>query len=64
VIIKNNQRSDQHQQRKIKKVRHSRKTASLYLNTTIGELKNVLKLEHHTSIQTEQINYENLPRCI
>jgi len=31
-------------------VRHSRKTVSLYLNTTIGQLENLLKLEHQAKL--------------
>jgi len=38
--------------------------AKLYFNTTIKQLKNVLKLKHHTGIQTEQMNYENSPGWI
>jgi len=43
------------------KVRHSPKTVSLYLNTTIGQLQNLLKLEHQAGVKTKQMNYENSP---
>ena len=43
------------------KVRHSRKVVSLYLNTTIGQLKNLLEAEHKAGVKTKQINYENSP---
>ena len=39
----------------------TRKTVSLYLNTTIGQLKNLLKLEHHAGVKNGQITYENSP---
>jgi len=44
-----------------KKVRHSRKTVSLYLNLTVGQLKNLPKLEHQACVKTKQMNYENSP---
>jgi len=34
----------------------------LYLNTTIGQLKNLPKLEHHADVKTEQMIYENSPQ--
>jgi len=43
------------------KVRHSRKTVSLYLNTAIGQPKSLLKLEHQTGVKTKQMNCENSP---
>jgi len=32
------------------------------LNTTIGQLKNSQKLDHHKGVKTEQLNYEKLTR--
>jgi len=60
--FKNNERSVRSALAVInQEVRHSRKTVSPYLNTTIGQLENLLKLEHHTGVKTEQMNYENSP---
>jgi len=47
--------------KKARKLRHSRKAVSQYLNTTIGQLKNLLKSEHKADVKTKQINFENSP---
>ena len=36
----------------------------LYLNTALGQLKNLLKLEHHAGVKNEQMNYGNSSKWI